>query len=182
MTRRLLPALFAACLLLAAPAIAADGAAADAPAAKGDNNSSSTDNGGAFEKTRVTEKTDIVTAAGKTVTLDLEIAKTPVDIQIGLMFRREMADDHGMLFQLSREPQPTAFWMKNTYIPLDMLFVAKNGEIVNVHRNAQPLSTVSIPSLKPVTGVIEINGGMADKLGIDVGDKVKHPFFARGSE
>jgi uncharacterized membrane protein (UPF0127 family) len=181
MNKRLLSTLFAACLLLSAPAIAADGAAADAPAAKSDNSGGSA-NAGAFEKTRVTEKTDIVTAAGKTVTLELEIAKTPVDIQIGLMFRREMAEDHGMLFQLSREPQPTAFWMKNTYIPLDMLFVAKNGEIVNVHRNAQPLSTVSIPSLKPVTGVIEINGGMADKLGIDVGDTVKHPFFARGDK
>lgn len=110
--------------------------------------------------------------------LNVEIARTPMDIKIGLMYRKSMDKDRGMLFQLGRDDPHTAnFWMKETYIPLDIIFIAKDGRIVNIHRNAKPLTLTPIPSLEPVTGVLEINGGMADALGIRVGDKVRHPYF-----
>lgn len=107
----------------------------------------------------------------------VEIAKAPVDLQMGLMFRKEMEPNHGMMFQMSKIPQQTSFWMKNTYLPLDIIFIAADGRIVNIHRNATPHSTTSIPSVEPVTGVIEINGGRADELGIKIGDTVVHPYF-----
>lgn len=123
------------------------------------------------------EKLYIQTKDGKPE-IEVEIASTPMDIKIGLMFRKSMDKNHGMLFQLGRDdPHEANFWMKDTYIPLDMLFVAKDGRIVNIHRNAKPLTLTPIPSLEPVTGVIELNGGMADALGIAIGDKVKHPYF-----
>jgi uncharacterized membrane protein (UPF0127 family) len=123
------------------------------------------------------EKLVIETAAGAKPAFDVEVAVKPMDVQIGLMFRKEMAKDHGMLFELGPESKPTSFWMKNTLIPLDMLFVAEGGRIVNIRRNALPEDLTPIPSLEPVMGVIEINGGLADSLGIKIGDRVVHPYF-----
>lgn len=128
------------------------------------------------------EKAAIRMKDGKTHEFDVEIAKTPVDLQMGLMFRKEMAPDHGMLFQLHKQPRRTSFWMKNTYIPLDIIFIAEDGRIVNIHRKAEPHSLQSIPSVEPCTGVIEINGGRADELGIKVGDTVIHPYFDGGGK
>jgi uncharacterized membrane protein (UPF0127 family) len=123
------------------------------------------------------EKISIKTKDG-TANLEVEIADKPMDIKIGLMFRKSMPEGHGMFFQLGRENPGTAnFWMKETYIPLDIIFVAKDGRIVNIHRNAKPLDLTPIPSLEPVTAVIEVNAGIADALGIAVGDKVKHRYF-----
>lgn len=123
------------------------------------------------------EKISIKTKEGK-ADLEVEIAEKQMDIKIGLMFRKSMPENHGMLFQLGRDDPHTAnFWMKETYIPLDIIFVAKDGSIVNIHRNARPLDITPIPSLQPVTGVIEVNAGVADALGIAVGDKVLHKYF-----
>jgi uncharacterized membrane protein (UPF0127 family) len=106
----------------------------------------------------------------------LEVVSKPVDIQMGLMFREKMGKDQGMLFQMGA-PQLTSFWMKNTLIPLDMLFIAEDGTIINIHHNAEPHSLTPIPSNGEVTGVIELNGGRAKALNIKVGDRVLHPYF-----
>ncbi|OYX35082.1 MAG: hypothetical protein B7Y99_04295 [Caulobacterales bacterium 32-69-10] len=89
----------------------------------------------------------------------------------GLMFVRRMADDEGMIFDF-KTPQATAFWMHNTYIPLDLLFVQADGRILRIARNAPICSDVSIPSGGPVRTVVEINAGLSDRLGIREGDYV----------
>lgn len=130
-----------------------------------------------YESRLPVEKVVIELQSGGLHTFDLEIASRPVDIETGLMFRKQMDKDRGMLFLLGKEPRVTSFWMKNTYIPLDMLFVAQDGKIVNIYRNAQPHSLTSIPSGAPVTGVIELNAGRADETGIRFGDRVLHGYF-----
>jgi uncharacterized membrane protein (UPF0127 family) len=107
---------------------------------------------------------------------EVEIAATYVDREVGLMYRTEMAPNHGMLFEMDKN-EVTNFWMKNTLIPLDMLFVAPDGTIKTIHANAIPKDLTALSSEIPVTGVIELNGGRAAALGIAVGDKVVHPFF-----
>jgi uncharacterized membrane protein (UPF0127 family) len=94
----------------------------------------------------------------------------------GLMHVRELADDEGMLF-LYPEEQPIGMWMKNTYIPLDMLFVAADGRVMRVAENATPHSLATISSGRPALGVIELKGGTAAKLGIRAGARVEHPAF-----
>ncbi len=104
----------------------------------------------------------------------VEVAADPQSQERGLMYRRQMADDTGMLFDFHR-PQQVAFWMENTLISLDMLFVRRDGTIANIRENAVPLSRESIPSAGDVQLVIEINGGLSRKLGIVPGDKVRAP-------
>ena len=94
----------------------------------------------------------------------------------GLMDRRYMAPDHGMLFEFDRDA-PVSFWMKNTYIPLDMIFIAPSGVVTHIAANAEPLSERVIPSGGPCVAVLELDGGMAASIGLKVGDKVRHPFF-----
>ncbi len=105
-----------------------------------------------------------------------EIAATPQERALGLMFRRSLAPDSGMLFDFKR-PQEVAFWMKNTLVPLDMLFVDAEGRIVGIHADAVPLSLATIPSPGPVRAVIELLGGTAARLGIRPGDRVLFPIF-----
>jgi uncharacterized membrane protein (UPF0127 family) len=97
----------------------------------------------------------------------------------GLMFRRAMAADAGMLFEYDRV-QPVQFWMKNTLIPLDMLFIGADGTVLDIHERAVPLSLDPIGSDKPVLGVLELNGGTVSRLGIKRGDRIDHPMFAKG--
>lgn len=123
------------------------------------------------------ENVTIVTQAGREHAFSVEIAETPVEQQIGLMYRTDMPKDHGMIFLLGRPPRTTSFWMKNTLIPLDLLFVDDDGTIRHIHENAVPKSLSPLPSLFPVIAVIEINGGLAKKLGIAAGDKAIHPYF-----
>ena len=92
------------------------------------------------------------------------------------MFREQLAPDAGMLFILPA-PQTMSMWMKNTLIPLDMVFIGMDGRIVNVHERAVPHSLDTISSAGPVKGVLEIGGGMASKLGIRAGDRVVHEAF-----
>ena len=96
----------------------------------------------------------------------------------GLMFRREMAPDRGMLFDFKQE-QPLSFWMKNTYLPLDMIFIDRRGVITNIAENTEPLSERSVPSVRPALGVLEVNAGISRKLGIKAGDRVEHRIFRR---
>ena len=92
------------------------------------------------------------------------------------MDRRYMAADRGMLFEFDRDA-PTAFWMKNTYIPLDIIFIARSGMVTRIAANAEPLHERVIPSGGPCAAVLELNGGAAAAIGLKVGDKVRHPFF-----
>ncbi len=123
-----------------------------------------------------TQELVIVSQNGVKHDFRVEIAATPQEQEMGLMFRTKMAPNHGMLFEMNRTA-PVVFWMKNTLIPLDMLFVAPDGVITHIHANAIPQDLTAIPSGGPVSGVIEINGGRAKALGIAVGDKVLHPYF-----
>lgn len=117
----------------------------------------------------------IVTATGRH-RFHVEVARTPAQMERGLMFRRHLAPDAGMLFEY---PAPTVaqFWMRNTLIPLDMLFVEGGGRIVNITARAHPLSDAIIASAAPVRGVIELPGGTAARLGIVPGDRVLAAFF-----
>jgi len=121
------------------------------------------------------EALQIVTAAG-THDFQVEIAKDDASRARGLMDRRFMPADHGMLFEFDREG-PEAFWMKDTYIPLDMIFISRTGIVTNIVANAEPLSERAIPSGPPCMAVLELNGGAAAKIGLRIGDKVRHPFF-----
>ena len=101
----------------------------------------------------------------------VQVADTEATREKGLMFVRSMPDDAGMIFDF-KTPQPVAFWMRNTYIPLDLLFVGADGRVVNIAKRAQPFDERLIPSAGPIRAVIEINGGLAEKLGIQPGDRV----------
>jgi uncharacterized membrane protein (UPF0127 family) len=118
---------------------------------------------------------EIVTATGRHA-FQVEIANNDATREHGLMDRRYMAADHGMLFEFDREA-PVSFWMKNTYIPLDMIFIAPSGVVTHVAANAEPLSERVIPSGGPCVAVLELNGGTAASIGLKAGDKVRHPFF-----
>ena len=106
----------------------------------------------------------------------VEIAATTATRERGLMDRRFMPMDRGMLFEFERD-EPVAFWMKNTYIPLDMIFIARNGAVTRIVDRAEPLSETTIPSGGPCAAVLELNGGVAAEIGVKVGDLVRHPFF-----
>ena len=124
------------------------------------------------------ERLEILAASGPVV-FQVEIADTDASRAQGLMFRKNLAPNKGMLFDFKR-PQETAFWMKNTLIPLDILYIAADGRIVSIARNAVPHSEVPIPSGGVVLGVLEIAGGRAAQLGIYPGDRVKHRIFKGG--
>ena len=110
----------------------------------------------------------------------VEVAATPEQMEQGLMFRRQLAENAGMLFDY-KQPTMATMWMRNTLIPLDMLFVDAQGRIVNIHERAVPQSDDVIASAAPVRAVIELNGGTAARLGIVPGDKVQHPIFGNTS-
>jgi len=116
--------------------------------------------------------------AGKTGVhqFSVEVVDNDADRAKGLMFRKELAEGKGMLFDFKHE-QDVAFWMENTYIPLDMLFIRADGRILRIAENTEPLSTRMIPSGGPVLAVLEVIGGTARKLGIAPGDRVASPLF-----
>jgi uncharacterized membrane protein (UPF0127 family) len=117
----------------------------------------------------------VATDAGERV-FQVEIADDQAERALGLMYRREMDDDEGMLFDFGSE-QPASFWMRNTYISLDMLFIKADGTIESIAERATPLSDESIPSKGSVRYVLEINGGLSDELGIEPGDAISGPAF-----
>lgn len=110
-------------------------------------------------------------ADGSTLSFKVEIASTPEEQARGLMFRRKVADGTGMLF-LFDPPQPVSFWMKNTLVPLDMLFVRADGTVAQIATRAKPLDETPIPCPEAIRAVLEIGGGQAAALGLKVGDRL----------
>ena len=124
------------------------------------------------------ERLSIATKAGDRRVFQVEVARTPDRRAQGLMYRRSMPEDHGMLFDFERV-EPVSMWMQNTYLPLDMLFIRPDGTIARIAANTEPLSTRTIPSGEPVLAVLELNAGAAARLGIRPGDTVEHTLFKR---
>jgi uncharacterized membrane protein (UPF0127 family) len=122
------------------------------------------------------QKLEIVTANGG-YSFSVEVATSREEQDKGLMFRRELPDGQGMLFDFTTE-QEVSFWMENTYISLDIIFINGDGRIRRIAENAEPLSRASIRSDGPVRAVLEVIAGTARKLGIKQGDRVVHPIFA----
>jgi uncharacterized membrane protein (UPF0127 family) len=118
-----------------------------------------------------TQELTVMTADGSR-RFDVEVADTPEELQQGLMNREGLADDAGMLFWFGHPPRVVSFWMKDTLIPLDMLFITADGTISGIHQEASPNDLTSISSEEPVIAVLEIAGGRAAALGIKAGDKI----------
>src|SRR6266478_3355506 len=106
----------------------------------------------------------------------VEMATTEEEKTTGLMFRKELADGRGMLFDFSPEQEVT-MWMKNTFVSLDMIFIRADGRILRIAENTEPQSTKIIPSRGLAKGVLEVIAGTAKKYGIAPGDRVGHPLF-----
>ncbi|RMD89317.1 MAG: DUF192 domain-containing protein [Alphaproteobacteria bacterium] len=104
----------------------------------------------------------------------VELADEPQERALGLMFRRSLPQGAGMLFVYPR-PQSVSFWMRNTLIPLDMIFAGEDGVVRNVHRMARPLDETPIFGGQDIRFVLEINGGLAARLGIAPGSEMRHP-------
>ena len=121
------------------------------------------------------ERLQLVTANGERE-IAIEVAETPEDMAMGLMFRTELADTSGMLFP-SPAPREVSMWMRNTYIALDMVFIRADGTVHRIAAMTQPLSEEIVASHGPVLAVLELAGGAAGRLGIKPGDMVRHRVF-----
>ena len=122
-----------------------------------------------------TAELTIVTAAGPRK-FTIELATTPAQMEQGLMFRQSLAPESGMLFDF-KTPSMASMWMKNTFIPLDMLFIDAQGRIVNIAERTVPGSLDPVGAAAPARAVLELNGGTAARLGIRPGDRVLFPIF-----
>lgn len=127
----------------------------------------------------VRTKVEIMTQTGARHAFAVEVATTDEQLAQGLMYRTSLAADAGMLFDFGM-PRPVSMWMKNTLIPLDMLFLAEDGQVVGVAERAVPRSLEMISAPVAVRGVLELNGGTVSRLGIRRGDRLLHPAFAKG--
>jgi uncharacterized membrane protein (UPF0127 family) len=121
-----------------------------------------------------------IESAGGPRKFHVELATTPAQLEQGLMFRQSMAPDAGMLFDF-KTPSPVSMWMKNTYIPLDMLFIDAQGRILNIAERTVPHSLDPIAAAGAARAVLEVNGGTASRLGIRPGDRVVFPIFGNAS-
>lgn len=121
-------------------------------------------------------RAEVVTGSGQRHAFAVELASSPEQLAQGLMYRRTLAADAGMLFDFGMD-KPVSMWMRNTLIPLDMLFLAADGRVVGIKQRAVPGSLDIISAPEPVRGVLEVNGGTAQRLGLAVGDRVVHPMF-----
>lgn len=126
----------------------------------------------AFER----QTLEIATKTGVHV-FAVEVATTDAERAQGLMHRKELPEGTGMLFDFKRD-EPVSMWMKNTYVPLDMIFITADGRIHRIAENTTPMSERIIPSGGPVRGVLEVVAGTAKKLGIAPGDRIGHPMFS----
>jgi uncharacterized membrane protein (UPF0127 family) len=120
----------------------------------------------------------ILTSRGP-VRLKVELADTPRERAYGLMCRTSLAPDHGMLFDFGAPLEDAAFWMRNTLIGLDIVYIAPDGRVLSVARNARPLDESPIPAGGEVRAVLEIGAGRAAELGVAPGDKVVSGIFGR---
>ena len=125
-----------------------------------------------FTSCRAEPRVVVRTSEGRSYEFKVEIADTPAKRQLGLQYRKELASDHGMLFIFPAE-QIQSFWMKDTPIPLDMIFIDRDWKIVGVVHEATPFSLDSRSVSLPSQYVLEINGGLARKMGIERGDRVR---------
>jgi len=124
-----------------------------------------------------TSRVELIAAqGGHRTALAVELAATPAQLEQGLMYRRALAPDSGMLFDFGR-PRMVAMWMKNTLIPLDMLFLDAGGRIVHIEENAEPGSLQPRGPAQMVLGVLELPAGSAARFGLRLGDRVEHPIF-----
>ena len=117
-----------------------------------------------------------VLSAGHRYRFDVDVAATAPQHARGVMFRKSMAARKGMLF-LFKESRMITMWMKNTFMPLDMIFINSKGVIVHIAISTVPHSLDHISSMFPVNSVLEVNAGVTGRLNIKIGDKVEHPFF-----
>lgn len=124
------------------------------------------------------EALEAVTQQGRT-RFFVEIADNDAERERGLMFRKDVPPDRGMLFDF-KTPREVAFWMKNTLIPLDIIYIQADGTVLSIARNTTPLSEAPIPSGGPIVGVLELAGGRAAEIGLLPGDKIEHRIFKRG--
>ena len=129
----------------------------------------------ASDQSAALEPLEIISSNGRHA-FSVEVMRTDAERAKGLMFRRFLPADRGMLFDFKTE-QPVMMWMKNTYIPLDMVFISRNGTVTHVAENAEPLSERIISSNGAAFAVLEINGGAAARLGIKQGDHVLNAMF-----
>ncbi len=123
----------------------------------------------------------VVRTADGAFSFDVELALTGEERAVGLMNRESMADDAGMLFRFE-SVRPVTMWMRNTLIPLDMVFIREDATVAGVHENAVPLSEAIIASPEPVRYVLELNGGKAAEIGIAEGDIIEHPAIDAAAE
>jgi hypothetical protein len=121
----------------------------------------------------------IETSEGR-FTFQTEIADTPELRQRGLMFRQRLPEDRAMLFDWHRVA-PVSMWMRNTYVSLDMIFIAADGRVVKVAKATEPFSEDIISSGEPVAAVLEVVAGTAERIGLEPGDRVHHPMFSSPS-
>ena len=119
----------------------------------------------------------IITADGKHHNFDIELAQTPEQQTQGLMYRRTLGADAGMLFDF-HQIKPVAMWMKNTALPLDMIFIAADGTIAGIAERTVPQSQDIISSPGAVRAVLEVNGGTSARLGLKTGDRIEYPLFS----
>ncbi|MFC3692109.1 DUF192 domain-containing protein [Chenggangzhangella methanolivorans] len=112
--------------------------------------------------------------AGGAKTFQIEVADTPKQREVGLMYRRSLPEDHGMLFDFG-QPQEISMWMQNTYVSLDMVFVGADGRVLRVAEDTEPLSTRIVSSQGPARYVVELLAGSAKRIGLKPGDRVVHP-------
>ena len=119
----------------------------------------------------------VIVSAGKSIPFKVELADTPKESEMGLMYRASMPKDHGMIFDF-RPSREIDMWMKNCLFPQDMLFLDETGTIVAIAENARPGSERLISPGFPIASVLELNGGVTKELGIKTGDKVEHKLFA----
>jgi uncharacterized membrane protein (UPF0127 family) len=124
-----------------------------------------------------TEPLSIETASG-TLRFKVEIADTESERQHGLMYRTAMPQGHGMLF-IFEDAAPRSFWMHNTYMPLDIIYIGADGRIVSIVNGAQPFDDTPLPSRYPANGVLELYSGEAARLGIKAGDRVRHRMYGQ---
>jgi uncharacterized protein len=132
---------------------------------------------GALAQAQKFEPLTIVSGSARHA-FQVEVMREEADRAQGLMYRRSLAPDRGMLFDFGRV-EPVSMWMKNTYLSLDMLFIRPDGTIARIAADTEPLSTRTISSGEPVNGVLELPAGTAARLGIKAGDRVEHPMFRK---
>lgn len=121
------------------------------------------------------EPLSVATPSGRRA-FEVEVADTPASREIGMMWRAQVPRGTGMLFDFHR-PQPVSFWMRNTMVSLDLVFIRQDGTIARIAADAVPFSLVPIPSGEPIRAVLEVGGGEARRLGLAPGQRVTHRIF-----